>query len=203
MNGLSVTNPSELSDKFNNHFATIGSKLAGKIDFSDTDSHLRYLTGTDKRFELRPTSTTKVFSLLNKLNKSRATGLDKISGRLLRECADLISSPICNIFNQSISQGVFPDDWKSARVAPLFKQGDRDDLNNYRPISVISIVAKVFERILFDQVYTYLEEHNSICKHQSGFRAAHSTVTALHLRQQTLGHKKLTAAKSTQFFFLT
>ena len=92
LNGLSVTNPSELSDKFNNHFATIGSKLASEIDSSDTDSHLRYLTGTDKRFELRPTSTTKVFSLLNKLNKSEATGLDKISGRLLRECVDLISS---------------------------------------------------------------------------------------------------------------
>ena len=179
VNGVSVTNPSELSDKFNNHFATIGSKLASKIDSSDTDSHLRYLTGTDKRFELRPTSTTKVFSLLNKLNKSKATELDKISGRLLPECADLISSPICNIFNQSISQGVFPDDWESARLAPLFKQGDRDDLNNYRPISVISVVAKVFERIIYDQVYAYLGEHNIICKHQSGFRAAHSTVTAL------------------------
>ena len=179
VNGLSVANPSELSDKFNNHFATIGSKLASKISSSDTDSHLRYLTGTDKRFELRPTSTTKVFSLLNKLNKSKATGLDKKSGRLLQECADLISSPICISFNQSISEGVFPDDWKSARVAPLFKQGDRDDLNNYRPISVISVVAKVFERIIYDQVYVYLEEHNIICKHQSGFRGSHSTVTAL------------------------
>ena len=129
------------------------------------DSHLRYLTGTDKRFELRPTSTSKVFSLLNKLNKSKATGLDKISGRLLRQCADLISSPICNIFNQLISQGVFPDDWKSARVAPLFKQGDRDDLNSLRPISA---VAKVFERIIYDQVHAYLEEHNIICKHESG-----------------------------------
>ena len=59
------------------------------------------------------------------------------------------------------------------------KQGDRDDLNNYRPISVISVVAKVFERIIYDQVYGYLEEHNIICKHQSDFRAAHSTVTAL------------------------
>ena len=116
---------------------------------------------------------------MNKLNKSKTTGLDKISGSLLRECADLISSPICNIFNQSVSQGVFPDDWKSARVTPLFKQGDRDDLNNYRPISVISVVAKVFESISYDQVYVYLEEHNNMCKHQSGFRAAPSTVTAL------------------------
>ena len=62
---------------------------------------------------------------------------------------------------------------------PLFKQRDRDDLNNYRPISVISVVAKVFERIVYDQLYAYLEEHDIICKYQSGFRAIHSTVTAL------------------------
>ena len=102
-----------------------------------------------------------------------------ISARLIRECADLICIPICNIFNQSIGQGIFPDDWTCASVAPLFKAGDRNDVNNYRPISVISIVAKVFERIVYDQLYAYLEEHSIICKYQSGFRSTHSTVTAL------------------------
>ena len=138
-----------------------------------------YLTSTDQCFQLRPTTVNKVFSLLNKLNKSRATGLDKISARLIRKCADLICIPICDIFNQSISLGIFPDDWKCARVTPLFKQGDRDDLNNYRPIYVISVVANVFERIVYDQLYAYLEEHDIICKYQSGFRAIQSTTTAL------------------------
>ena len=120
------------------------------------------------------------FTLIcDKLNKSEATGLDKISARLIRECADLICIPICDIFNQSISLRIFTDDWKCARVIPLFKQGDRDDLNNYRPISVISIVAKVFERIVYVQLYAYLEEHDIIFKYQSGFGAIHSTVTAL------------------------
>ena len=82
-------------------------------------------------------------------------------------------------FNQSISQGKLPEDWKSARVTPLFKQGDRDDVNNYRPISVIPVVVKVFERIVYEQLDAYLEEHDILCKHQSGFRAIHSTVTAL------------------------
>ena len=87
--------------------------------------------------------------------------------------------PICDIFNQSISQGTFPDDWKYAKVTPLYKQGDRGDVNNYRPISVIPIVAKVFERILYEQLYAYLEEHDILCQNQSGFPANHSTVTAL------------------------
>ena len=103
-----------------------------------------------------------------------------ISARLIRECADLICIPTCNIFNQSIGQGIFPEDWKCASlVAALFKAGDRNDVNNYRPISVISIVAKVFERIVYNQLYAYLEEHSIICKCQSGFRSTHSTVTAL------------------------
>ena len=118
---------------------------------------------------------SKVFSLMNKLNKSKATGLDRISARLIRECADLICVPICDIFNQSISQGKLPEDWKSARVTPFCKQGDRDDLNNNRPISVIPVVVKV----VYDQLYAYLEEHDILSKHQSGFRAIHSTVTAL------------------------
>ena len=84
-------------------------------------------------FSSRPTAVNKVFSLLNKLNKSRATGLDKISARLIRKCADLICIPICDIFNQSISLGIFPDYWKCARVTLLFKQGDREDLNKLLP----------------------------------------------------------------------
>ena len=106
----------------------------------------------ERRPEAAP--ATEVFSLLNKLNMSKATGLDKTAARLIRECADLICIPICDIFNQSICLGIFPDDWKCARFSPLFKQGDRDDLNNYRPISVISVVAKVFERIVYYQLYS-------------------------------------------------
>ena len=98
---------------------------------------------------------------------------------LTRECAELICISICKIFNCSLTTGIFPDDWKCAKVTPLFKQGSSSDMNNYRPISVISVVAKVFERIRYDQVYAYLSEHSIISKSQSGFRSIHSTVTAL------------------------
>ena len=179
VNGRSVTDRDELSNKFNDHFASIGPSLASEVDSSECTNYLSYVTNTDAKFEFQLTNTRQVLSLLNKLNKSKATGIDKISARLIRECADLICIPMCDIFNQSITLGIFPDDWKTARVTPLFKQGNRDDLDNYRPISVISAVAKVFERIIYDQVYGYLEEHNILFKSQSGFRAIHSTVTAL------------------------
>ena len=90
------------------------------------------------------------------MSKTKSTGLDNISAKLIRECADIISGPLCDLFNKSLMSGIFPDDWKCARVIPLFKQGDSSDLNNYRPISVISVVAKVFERIAYDQLYNFL-----------------------------------------------
>ena len=179
VNEQSVTAPAEIAHEFNRYFATIGPKLASDIPSSDGNSYLNYLTSTDKEFQFRPTSTNEVFSLLNKLKKSKAVGLDKISSRLIRECADLICKPLCYIFNQSLNVGMFPDDWKCARVTPLFKQGERDDLNKYRPISVIPVIAKVFERIVYNQLYAYLTKHNVICKCQSGFRSIHSTITAL------------------------
>ena len=110
----------------------------------------------------------------------KATGLDTVSARLLRECFDLISDSLALIFNRSIETSIFPDEWKSARITPLYKKcGNRSDPSNYRPISIIPVVAKVFERIVYDQVYRYLTENKLLCCYQSGFRTLHSTNTAL------------------------
>ena len=126
----------------------------------------------------KPLTVQKFFSLLSKLCKSKATGRDKISARPLRECADLVASSLCAIFNRSIVSGVFPTEWKSTKVIPLFKQGEHSDLNNYRPISIIPVMAKVFERIVYNQFYEYLTENYLISCNRSGFRSHHSTATA-------------------------
>ena len=81
------------------------------------------------------------------------------------------------MISKSLHSGIFPDDWKFARVTPLFKQGAASDLNNYRP--VISVIAKVFERIVCDQLYNFLSNEDIISTHQLGFRSLHSTLTAL------------------------
>ena len=175
-NGNSIHDPLELSEAFNDHFSNIGPRLANEIHVNENcPSYVDYLSGTcDSRFELKTTTVSTVFSLLSKLSKSKATGLDKIPARLLRDCADLIASPLCTIFNQS---GVFPDEWKLSKVIPLFKQGERSDLNSYRPISIVPVVAKVFERIIYDQLYNFLTDNNLISSCQSVFRSLHSTAT--------------------------
>ena len=181
LDGNSVTNSHELSNAFNDNFSTIGTKLANEVPLvTDGSSYADYIVSSNNKFVFSPISSSNVFSLLNKLSKSKATGLDIISAKLIRECADLISIPLCNIFKKSLSSGSFPDDWNCARVTPLFKQGERTDVNNYRPISVISVIAKVFERIVYNQlIYGFLANEEIIINQQSGFRSLHSTVTAL------------------------
>ena len=180
---VTVTDSPGLANAFNNHFVTIGQKLAEEIPSNINNcSPLHYLSGHLRdleSFQLKTIENSTVFSLLSKLSKSKATDLDKISARLLRECSDIISNSLCLIFNRSISTGIFPDEWKCAKVLPLFKQGCRSELNNYRPISIVPIVAKVFERIVYDQVMMYITNHNLISNCQSGFRSLHSTATSL------------------------
>ena len=94
---------------------------------------------------LFPTNADKVFSLMNKIRKSKPTGLDRISVRLIWECTDLICVPICDLFNHSFRRGKLPEDCKSVRVAPLFKQDDRDNVNSLLPVSVIPVVVGVLE----------------------------------------------------------
>ena len=83
------------------------------------------------------------------------------------------------IFNLSLATGIYIDDWKCARVIPIFKSGDRRQCANYRPISILPVVSKVFKKDVFRQVYGFLTENCMLSIFQSGFHPKHSTVTAL------------------------
>ena len=172
-------NQADVAEMLNSFFTEIGPDLSSHVTEVD-NSFEDFLSETDENFIFEKTTTAQVFSLLSKLCQSKATGLDNISAKLLRQCPDLLSESLTVIFNQSLITGIFPDEWKSARVTPLYKNsGKRNEPTNYRPISVIPVVAKVFERIIYDQVYHYLSKNSLLTRHQSGFRSLHSTVTAL------------------------
>ena len=83
------------------------------------------------------------------------------------------------LFNTSIETSQFPNFWKLARVTPIFKGGDRSDKSNYRPISILPVISKLFEKLIADQLYQYMTENNMLSSNQSGFRPLHSTLTCL------------------------
>ena len=98
---------------------------------------------------------------------------------MLKLAAPIIASSIAKLINYSFVTSVFPQRWKTAKVTPLFKGGDPENVNNYRPISVLPVLTKVIERHVHDSLYSYLCVNNLIYSKQSGFRKRHSTETAL------------------------
>ena len=118
-------------------------------------------------------------SLLLQLSGSKATGLDKISSKVLKIAAPVISDSLTYIFNQAVTLCTFSNGWKIARVIPLFKNGQRNLPGNYRPISILPALSKVMERILYTQLNEYLSVNNLLSEHQFGFRKYHSTASAL------------------------
>ena len=113
------------------------------------------------------------------LSSNKATGIDKISCKIIKMVTPAIADSLTYIFNQAIALSSFPDEWKMARVIPLYKGGQRNIPGNYRPISVLPTISKVMERILYNQLDNYLTEFELLSSTQFGFRNSHSTATAL------------------------
>ena len=175
-----VTTTEELVEVFNDYFSNVGPKLAETIP-SDNDVSFRdFITPqTGSSFSFKPVSVTLVNNLLRKLSTSKATGMDKISAKVLKTAAPAIAPSLTEIINMSIDSDQFPSEWKNAKVIPSFKKGKRTMLDNYRPISILPVVSKLIERILYDQIYGYFNQEKLFSKQQFGFRPCHSTTTTL------------------------
>ncbi|CAB3997187.1 Hypothetical predicted protein [Paramuricea clavata] len=130
-----------------------------------------FLDKTNSEFTaFQSVTVSHVCLLLRELSGSKTTDLDKISSKIIKIAAPLISDSLTYIFNQAITLCTFPHEWKIARVIPLFKNGKRNLPGNYRPISVLPAISKIMERILYTQLYEYLSANNILSEHQFGFR---------------------------------
>ena len=173
------TSPEDIAEALiNNHFSSIGQTLAREIPSVDIDP-LYYVKPSDRVFSFERINVHEVVNLVKGIDGGKPTGLDNIPCKLLKIAADVIAPSLTCIFNQSLLTGIYPSDWKLAKVTPIFKTGSKTDLNDYRPISVIPAVAKIFEKIVYDQLYNYLNVNHLLTSCQSGFRSLHSTLTAL------------------------
>ena len=116
---------------------------------------------------------------MNQLDAKKATGLDRTPCKLLKLSSSIVGPSLAYIFKSCVDAEIFPNEWKIAKVTPLFKKGSKREPGNYRPISVLPFVSKVFEKIVYHQLYHYLQENRLLNTYQSGFRSMHSTTTAL------------------------
>lgn len=128
---------------------------------------------------LQPTTSTEIKQIIQLIKPKTSTGIDDISPKTLKLCKDELAQPLVNIVNKSFAQGIFPSLLKIAKVHPKFKQGDRKQPSNYRPISLLSTFSKIIEKIVLNRLLLHIKSFNILTIHQHGFTPGRSTVTAL------------------------
>ena len=159
------------SEALNNYFASVFT-----TENTNLIPNIHHQTPFMKNFTI---TENGVYILLSKLNPKKAVGPDNISPRVLVECAREVAPMLTYIFNQSLDSGEVPDDWKQANISPIFKKGRKDLAENYRPVSLTSVVSKVFEHIIFSNVAKHLERYSILTPKQHGFRSGHSCESQL------------------------
>ena len=158
----------------NHHFSTFGAKLGSAFEGGSIPTFGPVRPPT---FNLTSITPDTISNILGDLCLSKSCGLDGLTARLLKDAGETIVQPLTHIFNQSITKKHFPTEWKTACVSALFKDRDRSDPTNYRPISLLSIVSKMLEKIIHEELYAFLRYQNFFDEHQSGFRKGHSMTT--------------------------
>ena len=165
------TDAMEIGTILKTHFSKIAPCLASEIQ-SRSSNFTDYVTPAEQIFKLAEVSCQEVF---NSFRKKRVIK----PARLLKEASPIVIRSLTFVLNLSITTGIFPNAWKRARVSPVFKKDLQTDPNNNRPISVLPVVSKLIERVVFKQLYEYLNDNNLLTESQSGFRPMFSTKTAL------------------------
>ena len=160
------------------HFVSVGKRLAEGLSNTNIDT-ISHIATPNEKFTFSKISTEQVKQVIRKLVNNKATGVHDIPNRVLKDSVDVIAPFLTEIFNCSLLSKMFPDDLKTGKVAPVFKSGDCDNLNNYRPITVLPTIARVFEKLIYQQLYQFLDKHKIPGKQQYGFRSLHSTALAL------------------------
>jgi hypothetical protein len=134
---------------------------------------------TDARLSSITVTPSIIKNILIDLNTTTSMGSDNISNKILKECANSLCYPLSILFKKSLLLGVFPTSWKEALVTSIFKKDNRQLKSNYRPISLLSCIFKVFERIIHTQLYSYCNTNNLLNECNSGFKKFDSAINRL------------------------
>ena len=166
-------------EAFNHHFTSIGPKLAQKSAVRRDDDCLLNISTESNNMTFRTVDENNILDAINQLKDGKASGPHKVPITIVKDVKDFIAKPLTLIVNDSIMNGVVPDIWKLARVTPIFKSGAENDANKYRPISVMSIVSRMLERLVHDQLFDFLKANKKLTCNQSAYQQLCSTITSL------------------------
>ena len=195
INDVLCNDSQKIANEFNEYFGSIGSnEQVSNPLVSDLTSDAR----SANSFFFEKISALEIIRIINTLNNTNSCGHDRISNTLLKKIAYNISDILAHLFNLSVNSGVFPSDLKISIVIPLFKKGERTNKQNYRPISLLSCINKIFEKAIKKRMVAFLVKNSFFSQNQFGFREGMSTEDALldfctHIHQ-SLDKKRVCAS---------
>ena len=176
VDGKLIADKCIITDKFNSYFLQAGPNLASQIVAPENKSFKDYLISPcETKFKFSNVTVECTSNVINNLKTKTSCGEDGLSVKLLKLINNDICSSITLIINQSFMSGIFPEQLKIAKVIPIFKKGDASIFSNYRPISILPAISKVFEKIMSNQLHKHFKINKLYCDSQYGFRENHST----------------------------
>ena len=180
VNGVGVTEGSQIAQGFCDFYCEVGPKLAAKIPRGNNNDFLQFMGDrVDTSLFFRPTTPIEIEILCGGLVPNKSAGWDDVSPRVIRGVAKEIGRPLSGFINYCMREGVYPGHFKVAKVVPVYKGEDPTQFGNYRPVSVLPVLSQIFERVLQTRLIEFLENKKTLVPGQYGFRAGHSTAMAV------------------------
>ncbi len=180
VNNNVITDTKTIANEFCTYFANVGKKYAEAIPNSrNSPNHYLGTSPNTKSLFLGPTDPNEIKKLIMSFKPKKSAGDDGITMQLLRWVSDSCSGPVATLINMSLEQGIFPCAMKLAKVIPIFKAKSKEQFANYRPISLLSNISKILEKVVHKRLYSFIEKHDILYDRQYGFRPEHSTIDAI------------------------
>ncbi len=175
-NGQIITDKIEIAKTFKNHFQTCATKLAQGIQ---EQGDCEILCEQQPEWGFKIITERELIKIIDSLQPKASCGFDLLSNKMLKKEKLQFTKLTLTLINETIINGTFPEVLKTAKVIPIFKKGDKQNLNNYRPISLLPVLSKIVEKIMNKQITDKLDEYKLIDENQYGFRTEHSTEDAV------------------------
>lgn len=171
-----ITHPREIAESFNEYYID---QISKRSQQNVTNTPMKIPFNPNSLF-LKPTSPLEVYQIIKNLKNTNSTGYDNICTKVIKYVADLIAPILSCIINLSIEQGVYPEKLKTSIIRPLFKKQDRENMSFYRPVALIPILSKVFEKVIYNSIYQYFEKKKLFAEEQKGFRKSKTIDLAIY-----------------------
>ena len=181
LNNIEASDDTEKANLFNTYFCSVFNDSETE---PNTDSPTEQTNNNLKLLATIKCTPENIEEILKSLEVKKSTGPDKLGNNILKACSKSLSKSLGFIFQTCLNKGVFPTTWKYSQITPIFKEGNKADVNCYRPISLLCCCSKVFEKFLFDSIYEHVKSY--LHKNQFGFRKRRSATLQLLLFLDTI-----------------